>query len=98
MLGKYLFNVEGGAIQVALAEGATNLEFLADGECLLRTHNLQFPDASALASLQGDELGNGAEIVLYLLADEIGNLIRSVFYRPAIEVVSLLIVVVEHLR
>ena len=36
---------------MGLTEGATNLKFFTDGERLLRTDNLQFPDTAALASL-----------------------------------------------
>ena len=46
-----LLDIEGRAVEMALAEGTTDFEFLTDGEGLLRTHNLQLPDASALAAL-----------------------------------------------
>ena len=82
---------------MALAERTTNLQFLADGEGLLRTHNLQLPDAPALASLQGNEVGDDAEVVLQLGIDEVGNLLRSVLHGPAVEIVGLQVIVVEHL-
>ena len=66
-----LLDVEGRTIQMALTESTANLEFLANGEGFLCTHNLQFPDAATLASLQGNEVGDGAEVVLQLFADEI---------------------------
>jgi len=59
-----VLDVEGGGEEMALAEGATDLEFLADGEGLFRTHNLEFPDAAALAPFEGDEVGDEAEVVL----------------------------------
>ena len=80
-----------------LAEGTADLELFADGEGFLRTHNLEFPDAAALASLQGDEVGDEAEIGIELTIDELGEFFLCVFHRPAIEVGGLLIEVGEHL-
>ena len=93
-----LVNHEGRAVQMALAERAANLQFLADGERLLGAHNLQLPDAAALATLQGDEVSNGAQVVLQLLVDECRQLLGGVFHPPAVELGGLLVVVVEHLR
>ena len=42
-------HIEGRAVEVGFAEGATNLEFLTDGEGLLGTYDLQLPDAAALS-------------------------------------------------
>ena len=67
-----LFDVKGGAVEVTLAEGSTDFQFLADGERLLGTNNLQFPDTTALATLQGNEVGNSSEVVLELFIDETG--------------------------
>ena len=64
------FYLEGGGEQMGLAEGTTDLEFLADGERLLGAHNLQFPDAPALATLQGDEFLDDAEVVFQFAVDE----------------------------
>ena len=83
---------------MGLAEGATDLEFLADGERLLRAHDLQLPDAAALAPLQGDEVQDLTEVLLQLAADEFGELLLGVFHRPTVEVGRLLVVVVEHAR
>ena len=66
-----LLNLEGGGEQVALAEGATDFQLLADGEGLLRADNLQLPDASALATLQRDEVGDSAEVDVLLATDEL---------------------------
>ena len=63
-------HLKGGREQVALAKSTTDLEFLADGEGFLRTYNLEFPDTSALASFEGNEVGDKAEIVLQLAIDE----------------------------
>ena len=46
-----LLHIECGTEQMTLAEGATDLKFLANGECLFRTYNLQFPDTSAFTTL-----------------------------------------------
>ena len=46
-----LLYVEGRTKKMRLAEGTTDFKFLADGECLLSTHNLEAPDATALASI-----------------------------------------------
>ena len=54
-----LLDVESRTIEMGLAQGAANLKFLTNGKGLLRTHNLQFPDTAALATLHGDEVGNG---------------------------------------
>ena len=89
--------IEGGAEEMGLAEGATDLEFLTDGEGALRAHNLEFPDAPALASLQRDEVLDVAEIDVELAADELGELLLRVFHRPTVEVGRLLIEIVEHL-
>ncbi len=96
--GRGLLHVEGGAEQMALAECTADFELLTDDEGLFRTHDFQFPDATALATLQRDEVGDTAEVVLEFFVDEIGNLIHCVFYRPAIEIVGFLVVIVEHLR
>ena len=93
-----LLDIEGGAIEMSLAQGSANLEFLADGEGLLGSHNLELPDATTLASLQGDEVGNGTEIGIELGVDERGKFVGGVIDRPAIEVVGFLVVVVQHLR
>ena len=68
-----LLHIEGRGEQVGLAQGTANLEFLADGERLLRTHYLEFPDAAALASLQRDEVGDQAEVVFQFAVDEFGE-------------------------
>ena len=44
---------EGAALQVALAQRAAYLQFLADDALPFRAHDLQAHDASALAALQG---------------------------------------------
>ena len=93
-----LLDIEGGAIEMGFAQGSANLEFLADGEGLLGSHNLELPDATTLASLQGDEVGNGTEIGIELGVDERGKFVGGVIDRPAIEVVGFLVVVVQHLR
>ena len=49
-IGSFL-HIKSRAVEVALTECTTYLQFLTDGEGLLRTYYLQFPDASALASL-----------------------------------------------
>ena len=59
-----LLHVEGGAVEVALTEGTADFEFLTDGEGLFCTHDLQFPDATALATLQRDEVSDTSEVVL----------------------------------
>ena len=46
-----LLDIEGGAIEMGFAQGSANLEFLTDGEGLLGSYNLEFPDATTLASL-----------------------------------------------
>ena len=53
-----------------LAEGTTDLKFFADGEGLLRTHNLEFPDAPAFASFDGNEVSDKAEVIFQLAIDE----------------------------
>ena len=93
-----LFDVEGGTVKMALAEGTADFEFLTNGEGLLCTHDFQFPNATALATLQRDEVGDTAEVILEFFVDEFGNLIHRVFYCPAIEIVGFLVVIVEHLR
>ena len=68
-----LLNLEGGGEEVGFAEGATDLEFLADGERLLGAHNLEAPDASALAPIQGDEIKDLAKVGIQLARDELGE-------------------------
>ena len=93
----YLFDVKGRAVQMALAEGAADFQLFTDDERLLGAYYLQAPDASALATIQGDEINDGAEVILQFLTDEIGNLVHCIFHCPAIEVIRFLIIVVEHL-
>ena len=51
---------------MTLAECTADLKFLTDGEGLLCTNNLQFPYASALASLHRDKVYNLTEVILEL--------------------------------
>ena len=83
---------------MALAEGATDFEFLADGEGLLRTYNLEFPDTAALTTLQRNEVDDFAKIILQLAIDELGELLAGVGDFPTVEIDGFLIVIVEHLR
>ena len=80
-----LLNLEGRRQQMALAEGATDLEFLTDGERLLRTNDLQFPDTPALATLKRDEFLDLTEVFLQLAADELRELCLRVFDSPAVD-------------
>ena len=52
---------------MALAERTSDFEFLTNDEGLLGAYYLQFPDTAALASFQGNEVGDTSEVVLQLL-------------------------------
>ena len=65
-----LLHVESRAKQMALAERTAYLEFFANGEGLLRAYYLEFPDAPALATLQWDEVGDSAKVILEFFVDE----------------------------
>ena len=93
-----LDDVEGGGEEMALAEGTADLELLADGERLLRANDLQTPDAAALATVEGDDILDLAEVDVQLAGDELGEGLTGVGHRPTVEVGGLLVVVVEHLR
>ena len=82
---------------MALAESATDFEFLADGEGLLRTYNLEFPDTATLATLQRNKVDNVAKVVLQLAIDELGELLAGVGHFPTVEIDGFLIVIIEHL-
>ena len=49
---------------MALAQGTADFQLLTDGEGLFGTNNLEFPDTVALATLNGDEVGNGTKVDL----------------------------------
>jgi hypothetical protein len=91
-------DIEGRTEKMSLTESSTYLKLLADREGLLGTYNLKFPDTPALAPLQRDKVGDGAEVVLQLTVDELRELLLGIFDSPAIEIYRLLIIVVEHLR
>ena len=55
---------------MGLAQGTTDFEFLTNGKTLLGTHNLQFPDTTTLTTLQRNQIGNGAEVVLQFAIHE----------------------------
>lgn len=88
---------EGATLQVALAQRAAYLQFLADDALPFRAHDLQADDAPALAALQGDEVEDLAKAQSRLAGDEAGELLLRVVDVPAIEVGGLLVVAVEHL-
>ena len=89
---------EVAGVEMRLAECTTYLEFLAYGVAALGTYNLQFPDASALAALQRNEVHNVAKLHLEFRLDDVAQLFRSIAYLPGVEVLRLLVVVVEYLR
>ena len=93
-----LVNHECAAVEMRIAQRAAYLQFLSDGECALRAHNLQSADASAAATLHWNEVENVAELHLQTLCDEALQLLLRVCDVPAIEVGRLLVVVVEHFR
>ena len=92
-----LLNIESRTVEMALAQGATYLKFLTDGEGFLATYDLEFPDASALAALHGDEVENLAEINLEFAIDELGDFGLGITYFPTVEVGCLLVEVVKYL-
>ena len=49
-----LLDIEGGAIEMSLAQGSANLKFLTDSKGLLCADNLQLPYSSALSTLHGN--------------------------------------------
>ena len=65
---------EEAALQVGVGEHAAYLEFLADDVAALGAYDLQLPDASALAALQRDEVGDGAEVDVQFRLQPLGNL------------------------
>ena len=81
-----------------MSPSSTDLEFLADGKGLLAAHDLQLPDAAALAAGYRDEVDDLAEVILQLAVHELREFGLRIFHLPAIEVGCLLIKVVEHLR
>ena len=83
---------------MAVAEGAADLQLLADGEGTAAAHNLQLDDALSRAALDGDEVEDVAQVVhLQVGADVALCLGLCERHRPAVEIGGLLIVVVEHL-
>ena len=91
-------NGEGSTFQVAVAEGAADLQLLADGEGAFATHNLQLDNALSRSALYGDEVEDVAQVVhLQVGADVALCLGLRERHSPAVEVGGLLIIVVEHL-
>ena len=95
--GSFLY-FKGRAIQVTLAKCTSNFQFLTDGKGFLRTHNLQFPDTSALTSLQRNQVDNIAEVLLQFLIDNACQFLTGILHCPFIEVIGLHVIVVKHLR
>ena len=89
---------EGAAVQVAVAEGAAYLQFLAYGEGALRAHYGEAADAPAASALHGSELYYVAEVDVEVLFEQPCQFLLRVFHVPAVEVGCFLVVVVEHLR
>ena len=83
---------------MALAQGTADFQLLTDGEGLFGTNNLEFPDTVALATLNGDEVGNGTKVDLEFAVYQLRQFLLGVAYRPTIEIGGFLIEIVEYLR
>ena len=79
---------------MAVAQGSAYLQFLADGESLLGTDNLQFADASARTTFHSLHVENVAEVHLQSFFEQLLQFLLSQRYLPAVEIGSLLVVVV----
>ena len=92
-----LFHIEGRTIEMGIAQCTTDLEFLTDGESTFLTHDLQFPDTSALASLLWNQIEDFTERHLQAPLNNMTQFFFCVTNRPPIEISRLLIIVVQHL-
>ena len=79
-------------------EGLANDQLLTDGHRTLGTYNLQLDQSARNTTLNGDQIGYRTEVDTQTLADQIRQTLLREFLGPTIEVLSLLIVRIEHLR
>ena len=81
-----------------IAERTSDFEFLTDGEGLLGTDNLEFADSSTLTTLHGLQVEDGTKVHLQFVSDKLLEFLLSERYLPAIEIGSLLVIVIQYLR
>ena len=98
VLDVVLVDNEGATVQMSIAQSAAYFQFLTDGERLLGANNLQSADASAASSFYGDKVDDAAKVNLQAFSHEVLQLLLRIGDVPTVEVGSLLVVIVEHLR
>ena len=76
----------------------SDFQFFADGECQLLAHYLQFDDSARLASFDGTQCDDSAEVHAHFGAYQLRQFSLGVFNFPSVEVGGFLVVVVEYLR
>ena len=86
------------AVEMALAQYASYLQFLADDERLFRTDDLQSGYSAALAALQRHEINNRSQVHFQVVRDEFRQFRLCVLHLPAVEVGCFLVIIVQHLR
>ena len=79
---------------MAVAQGSAYFQLLADGESLFCTDNLQFADASARTAFHSLHVEDAAEVHLQFLFEQVLQFLLSQRHLPAVEIGSLLVVVV----
>ena len=79
-------------------ECLTDDQLLTDGHRTLGTNNLQLDQSARYTTLNGNQIGYGTEVDVQTLADQIRQTLLSELLGPTIEVLSLLVVSIEHLR
>ena len=92
------FNREGGTVKVAIGKSATDFEFLTTHQLLLTAHDAQFLDTPTGAALYGLEVENITKVFFATLSKETRQFCLRKFHLPAVEVLRLTVVIVEHLR
>ena len=81
-----------------VAERTSDFEFLTDCEGFLGTDNLEFADSSTLTTLHGLQVEYGTKVHLQFVSDKLLEFLLSERYLPAIEIGSLLVIVIQYLR
>ena len=91
------FDLEPTAFQVGVGQRATNFEFFPDGETALRADDFEFPDATALAAFQRNQVDDFAQVDVVLRAQPFGDLFAADDLFPLVEIGRFLVIVVQDL-
>ena len=80
-----------------MGQGTTDFQFLADGQCLKTTNDLQLADTAGRSALNGNQVDDIAIVGLGVGTDEFSQFLLGVANFPTIEIGGLLVVVVQDL-